>query len=401
MKNFRVLWALVCGVILAGCSHMDSVPTAECESAAMDFAAPMAGVAPKAMNRSMAAAGSVAGDSGSKMGFFASERKLIFTARMLLEVKELSVSLEQIRSEAESLGGYLLRSSNDAVSLKIPLENAEAFASTVARFGRVLERELNTQDVTEEMFDLEMRLGNLKKMREKLLEIAAKANTVEDMLKVETELNRLTGEIEQLEGRQKFLVNQTSFATFHINLTVPSPQQMPVRNVPFAWIARLGEGLFRNYAGDYVEDSLPFDFELPEGFVPVSSSRSGDTLVAVTAQQGVLRLSRVANHTGGTLAFWRQIVSSALTEQMFNSLTLEHEILIGEQRRAVEFVMPKYFFNEDYLCSVVIFTNYDQWCVPGNGDIFILEFAAPKEEFEQRQEAIGQALDSVDLSMWR
>ena len=219
------------------------------------------------------------------------------------------------------------------------------------------------------------------------------------MLIVETELNRLTGEIEQLEGRQKFLVNQTSFATFHINLTVPSPQQVPVRNVPFGWIARLGEGLFRNYAGDYVSDDMPFDIELPEGFVPVSSSQG--TLVAVTAQQGVLRLSKVANHTGGTLEFWRQIVSSALTEQMFNTLSLEHEILIGEDRRAVEFIMPKQYFNEDYLCSVVLFTNYDQWCVSGSGDIFIVEFAAPVAEFEQRQEVIGLALESVDLSWWR
>ena len=112
--------------------------------------------------------------------------------------------------------------------------------------GRVLAEQRQAEDVTEEFVDLGIRIDNARKARDRLLEILQKAEKVEDILKVEAEVRRLTDEIERMEGRKKLLADQVAMATLQATFVAkvePAPPPPPRRSrqlSPFDWINETG-----------------------------------------------------------------------------------------------------------------------------------------------------------------
>jgi hypothetical protein len=84
--------------------------------------------------------------------------------------------------------------------------------------NRVIVETVKGQDVTEEFIDIEARLKTQKALEAQFLEIMKQAKTVEDALNVQSEIAGVRGEIEKVEGRKRFLENQTSFSTIKIQL---------------------------------------------------------------------------------------------------------------------------------------------------------------------------------------
>jgi hypothetical protein len=74
------------------------------------------------------------------------------------------------------------------------------------------------EDVTEEYVDLEAQLSNLQATEAQYLVLLEKAETVEDMLKVQKELSNVRGQIEQIEGRMKYLEQTSETSLIEVNL---------------------------------------------------------------------------------------------------------------------------------------------------------------------------------------
>ena len=74
-----------------------------------------------------------------------------------------------------------------------------------------------------------------------------KAERVEDILKVEAEIRRLSEEIERLEGRRKLLADQVALATLTVAFQGPAEPPRPRPRLRqgsrFAWIDRVGAEL--------------------------------------------------------------------------------------------------------------------------------------------------------------
>ena len=77
-------------------------------------------------------------------------------------------------------------------------------------------RKQRAEDVTEQYLDLEAQIANKKRLEERIQELLQKPGELKDLIEVERELARVRGEVEQLEGRLKFLQNRTSFTTITI-----------------------------------------------------------------------------------------------------------------------------------------------------------------------------------------
>jgi len=72
----------------------------------------------------------------------------------------------------------------------------------------------DSQDVTEEYYDVETRIRNKKQEETQLLEILTKrTGKLEEVLQVERELARVRGEVEQMEGRLRVLASLTTMST--------------------------------------------------------------------------------------------------------------------------------------------------------------------------------------------
>jgi hypothetical protein len=72
--------------------------------------------------------------------------------------------------------------------------------------------------VTEEFIDIEAQLKAKKALEAQFMEIMKRANTIGDALNVQSQLASVRGEIERIEGRKRFLENQSSLSTIKIRL---------------------------------------------------------------------------------------------------------------------------------------------------------------------------------------
>jgi hypothetical protein len=74
------------------------------------------------------------------------------------------------------------------------------------------------QDVTGEVVDLESRLRNKRAEERQYLDVMNRAKRISDIVTVSNELYRVRGEIEEAEGRLKYLKSSAAMATINVNL---------------------------------------------------------------------------------------------------------------------------------------------------------------------------------------
>lgn len=74
------------------------------------------------------------------------------------------------------------------------------------------------EDVTEEYVDVEAQLKNKTVLRDRLQKLLETATKVEDILSIETKLNRVQGDIESMEARIRSLKGKVDMATINLYL---------------------------------------------------------------------------------------------------------------------------------------------------------------------------------------
>ncbi|MCX4026154.1 DUF4349 domain-containing protein [Spartinivicinus marinus] len=77
---------------------------------------------------------------------------------------------------------------------------------------------MHSEDVTEEIIDIEAKITNLSALRVKFITLLNQATEVSDILKIEKELNRIQTELDSIEARRKTLKNQVAFSKINIAL---------------------------------------------------------------------------------------------------------------------------------------------------------------------------------------
>ena len=81
-----------------------------------------------------------------------------------------------------------------------------------------------TNDVTEEYIDIESRLTVMLETEKRFLSLLADAKKVEEIVQVETEIMRIRGEIDSLQGRIKYLTTTTDNSQLNIYMI----EEMPI-----------------------------------------------------------------------------------------------------------------------------------------------------------------------------
>ncbi|MRG97770.1 DUF4349 domain-containing protein [Polyangium spumosum] len=180
---------------------------------------------------------------------------LIYTGRVGMEVAEAAVipgTIDKIIDLAESYGGYLASRSDAGVVIRVPSRHFRDALTALEKLGEVKRRSVSAEDVSEEFHDLEVRLQNLKSVQKRLQEFLAKAANVNDALQVERELERIGREIDQIEGRMRFLRARATFSTITVDVTGRPKQQQVVAqgtnapppprmiDLPIEWLSRVG-----------------------------------------------------------------------------------------------------------------------------------------------------------------
>jgi hypothetical protein len=161
------------------------------------------------------------------------ERKLIRTGSAGLEVEAVPEAVAQVKAWVQEAGGYVGDESEAEdgygvrtayLTCRVPAEKLDALVGRLKELGEVERVQLSAQDITEQYFDLEIRLANQKRLETRLLELLERdTHKLADLLEIEREAARVRGEIEQLEGRKRFWDNQVSLSTLQVELHEPRP----------------------------------------------------------------------------------------------------------------------------------------------------------------------------------
>lgn len=157
-----------------------------------------------------------------------SNKMVIYQADLALRVKKFNQTLQSLEEKALKYGGYIAESNvtkegkdqvSGSIKIRIPQKHFQGFLHEAeGQAAEVLQRTITGQDVTEEYVDLESRLKSKRVVEERLLTFMKGAAKTEDLLKISADLAAVQEEIETIEGKMKFLENQTSLSTVNITL---------------------------------------------------------------------------------------------------------------------------------------------------------------------------------------
>jgi hypothetical protein len=167
------------------------------------------------------------------------QRVVIYTGTLALVVRDTGTAAEDITALATRLGGYVsaanLYVQNDvqrgSLTIRVPAERYQEALAALRQMAVRVERETTgTEDVTQEYTDLEARKANLEHTEQalqKLLDERLKVGRTQDILEVYRELSNVRGQIEQIEGRLRYLANLAALCTITIEL-IPDVLYQPV-----------------------------------------------------------------------------------------------------------------------------------------------------------------------------
>ena len=156
------------------------------------------------------------------------DRMIIHTAHLQIQVKDFNQTQLSIESKVEELGGYIVESDiyreNDQqlgghMTVRIPEKHFQTFLTdTEEEAAEVLSRNVSGQDVTEQYVDLESRLKSKRAVEERLLAFMEDAKKTEDLLKISKDLATVQEDIEVIVGKMKYLENQSAYSTIEISM---------------------------------------------------------------------------------------------------------------------------------------------------------------------------------------
>jgi PBP1b-binding outer membrane lipoprotein LpoB len=120
--------------------------------------------------------------------------------------------------EASRSTGYGGSSPQATMELRVPANKFEQFIERISALGIVLEKELTSEDVTDQLIDVGARLKTLRAQEEKYRFLLSRASKLSDVHELESRLGDVRTEIEKIAAKQKVLVDQTSMSTLSVTL---------------------------------------------------------------------------------------------------------------------------------------------------------------------------------------
>ncbi|MCG3179171.1 MAG: hypothetical protein BIFFINMI_01503 [Phycisphaerae bacterium] len=162
-------------------------------------------------------------------------QKIIYNAAMSTSVKDADAFRTGLTGRIVALGGYVSQMSADTragrqpsgqIVAKVPAEKLAELRDAVRSMATVLSDELTSENVTDQYVDLEARLTSKQAEEARLTELMKTVSAkLEDLLKVEEQLTRVRGEIEQLQGRKRVWDHQVRYSTLSVSYTVAEVYQ--------------------------------------------------------------------------------------------------------------------------------------------------------------------------------
>lgn len=224
--------ALLAGLLLAGCgadsSESGESMAAEPAVGRLDTAGDAA--ADKAAPGGQEQAAEGQNTPAQAPNLAVDQRSIIYTGSITVRVDDVTTGAAQVTGIATGSGGFVSgdeRQSSDGsasatIELRIP---AAAFNTVVDRLGKLGKEEnrgINTEDVTEQVVDLDARISVQKARLESGKRLLAQAKSLEDLVMLEREVATRESDLASLEAKKRRLDDLTALSTITVVLLDPA-----------------------------------------------------------------------------------------------------------------------------------------------------------------------------------
>lgn len=187
-------------------------------------------------------------------------QKLITTVHLQTETDDLDATLSYTEERIAELGGYLesqnlnngsiysshrYRSAN--LTVRIPADNLNQFIDRVGESVNIVSKKVSTENVTLTYISVESRITALQTEQTRLLELLAKAETMEDLLTIESRLTDVRTELERYTSQLRVLDNQISYST--VNLSIEEVKEYTQVTEPETFWDRISSGFVQSLKG--------------------------------------------------------------------------------------------------------------------------------------------------------
>lgn len=182
-------------------------------------------------------------------------KKLILTAKLDLETQDLDNTLNNITTLVNQYGGYVQNSSMYTrnnytriyeASIRVPADKYSQFIEEIRGNGNTTSYSEHIDDVTDSYTDINARLTALKAQEQKVMEFYQKAETIEDLMAVESRLSEIRYEIEAYEARIKNYDLLTAYSTLNIFVS-ETKSYTPTSTSFFSRLAQAFVNGFKNF----------------------------------------------------------------------------------------------------------------------------------------------------------
>jgi hypothetical protein len=115
------------------------------------------------------------------------------------------------------------------ITFMVPAAKFDETIDKLTNMGRVQNEHIGGNDVSAQYVDLQARLVNEEAQRDAMLALLQRAQTVSDIIAIQTQLGQITGQIEQLKGQIQYIDHNTAYSTVTVDLTEAGA---PVQSTP-------------------------------------------------------------------------------------------------------------------------------------------------------------------------
>ncbi|HEV7712724.1 MAG TPA: DUF4349 domain-containing protein [Asanoa sp.] len=235
---------LVAAVALAGCGSSDDVGTgSEPMSASGGNAAGAGGDSGAAADAQKAAEGAPQAPPGAQapdqaqggaggVELAVDQRQIIYTGSITIRVENVERTAAEVTSIATGAGGFVGGDkrtddggrSEAVLTLRVPANRFTAMVDDIADKGTDDRRSISTEDVTEDVVDLDARITTQQARVVSARRLLAQAKTISDLVTLENELGKREADLASLEGKKRRLDDLTALSTITATLLGPDAQ---------------------------------------------------------------------------------------------------------------------------------------------------------------------------------
>lgn len=244
MKKMTAILVTLCmlAALLAGCGGASK--STQAFDAAAAAPAEAANGAYYDMESAKSEDGGLTGDTDSTV--LPEGRKWIITVNMSAETEDLDALMEALNGKISGLGGYVedqdsyngsmyssRRYRSASLTVRIPAQRVDEFTEEMSGIANVVSTNLSREDITLSYVATESRAKALQTEEARLLELMEQAETMADLLEIESRLTDVRYELENRASQLRLYDNQVDYATIY--LSIDEVQEYTPVEEPTVW----------------------------------------------------------------------------------------------------------------------------------------------------------------------